>query len=120
MITVKITSDKMQQHDCHCFPAFKFLTLVHLKSFILTFCDVTYFKTCTVYLFVNFYYRQQMHNYLIKVHITTVSLCNIYTFTCFDTIVSSSGSLRPMPCYVTHIGYKLLDVDAIVSKYLEV
>ena len=32
-----------------------------------------------------------MRNYLIKVHNTTV-FCVIYTPTCFDTFVSSSGS----------------------------
>jgi len=32
----------------------------------------------TLYAF--FYYNQQMHNYLVTVYITTVSLCNLYSY----------------------------------------
>ena len=66
-----------------------------------------------------FYYNQQMYNCLIKVYIRTV-YCVINTATCFDTIVSSSDSLQPMPCYVTHIGYKLPNDEKIVSKYVTI
>ena len=31
-------------------------------------------------LFAIFYYIQQMHNYLIKLYITIISLCNLYFY----------------------------------------
>ena len=40
---------------------------------LLSLCYFTIF-TCILYYF---YYNQQMHSYLIKVYITTVSLCNL-------------------------------------------
>ena len=40
-----------------------------------------------------FYYDQQMHNYF----------TNYHTPTCFDTIVSSSGTLLSIPCQVTQV-----------------
>ena len=39
------------------------------------------------------YYDQQMHNYF----------TNYHTPTCFDTIVSSSGSMQSIPCQVTQV-----------------
>jgi len=48
-------------------------------------------NTCTVHLSLFFYYNQLMHNSLIKVYIKTV-FCVIYTPTCFDTFVLTSGS----------------------------
>jgi hypothetical protein len=45
-----------------------------------------------IFLLFNLYYDQQMHNYI----------TNYHTPTCFDTIVSSSGSLYLIPCQVTH------------------
>ena len=41
--------------------------------------------------FIIFYYDQQMHNYF----------TNYHTPTCFDTIMSSSGSLKSISCQVT-------------------
>jgi len=47
--------------------------------------------------FIILYYDQQMHNYLTSYH----------TPTCFDTIMSSSGSLYSIPCQVTQVPYIL-------------
>jgi len=43
--------------------------------------------------FIMLYYDQQMHNYF----------TNYHTPTCFDTFVSSSGSLQSVPCQVTQV-----------------
>ena len=43
--------------------------------------------------FVILYYNQQMHNYF----------TNYRTPTCFDTIVSYSGSLQSVTCQVTQV-----------------
>ena len=43
--------------------------------------------------FIILYYDQKMHNYF----------TNYHTPTCFDTIVSSSGSLKSIPCQVTQV-----------------
>ena len=43
--------------------------------------------------FVILYYQQQMHNYF----------TNYGTGTCFDTIMSPSGSLKSIPCQVTQV-----------------
>jgi hypothetical protein len=43
--------------------------------------------------FIILHYDQQMHNYF----------TNYNTPTCFDTIVSSSGSLQSIPCQVTQV-----------------
>ena len=48
------------------------------------------------------YYDQQMHNYFINYH----------TPTCFDTIVSSSGSSQSIPCQVTHVYFVLWPTNA--------
>jgi hypothetical protein len=91
-------------------------------------------------IFFILYYDQQMHN----------SLSNCHTPTCFDFIVSSSGSLKSIPCQVTQciwikpmwifliincktnsctrntcvtwqgIDYSLSEDDTIVSKYVGV
>jgi len=34
---------------------------------------------CRAY-FIIYYFNQQMHNYIIKVYITTVSLCNLHSY----------------------------------------
>ena len=54
--------------------------------------------TISVLIYSN-YYNQQMHNYIIKC-IPQQSLCVIYIPTCFDTFVSSSGSLQATPYLV--------------------
>ena len=41
-----------------------------------------------------------MHNYIITVFVTTVSLCSLHS-TCFDTFLSSSGSYNQ--CLATHV-----------------
>jgi len=43
--------------------------------------------------FISLYYDQQMHSYL----------TNYHTSTCFDTIVSFSGSSLLVPCQVTQV-----------------
>jgi len=43
--------------------------------------------------FIILYYDQQMHNYF----------TNYHTPTCFDTISSSSGSLKSITCQVTQV-----------------
>jgi len=43
--------------------------------------------------FIILYNDQQMHGYF----------TNYHTPTCFDTIVSSSGSLQSIPCQVTQV-----------------
>ena len=69
--------------------------ICYMKNQLRIFC----FNTCTVNL-LYFYYNQQMCNYLIKVvYIYIKRVFVIYTAaTCFDTFVSSSGILQPMPC----------------------
>ena len=49
---------------------------------------ILYFNTMYHASFIILYYDQQMHNYF----------TNYHTPTCFDTIVSSSGSLYLVPC----------------------
>ena len=66
--------------------------LVHKYSFIK-------------YLFI-LCYDQQMHNYFKYYH----------TPTCFDTIVSSSGSLQSIPCQVTQVFQKQLLVIQFTIK----
>ena len=53
------------------------------------------------------YYDQQMHNYF----------TNSHTPTCFDTIVSSSGSLYSIPCQVTQV-LKMQLYYQLYLKYL--
>jgi hypothetical protein len=43
--------------------------------------------------FIILYYDHQMHNYFTNNHTTT----------CFDTILSSSGSLQSIPCHITQV-----------------
>ena len=54
----------------------------HHSRFVIIYWTLFYFNACTVYLLI-LYSDQQMHNYF----------TNYHTPTCFDTIVSSSGSL---------------------------
>ena len=46
------------------------------------------------------YNDQQMHNYF----------TNYHTATCFDTIISSTGSLQSIPCQVTKVFQMQLSV----------
>ena len=56
--------------------------------------SVFYYNTSTLYFSLHIlYYDQQMHNYF----------TNYHTPTCFDTFVSSSGSLKSIPCQVTPV-----------------
>ena len=41
--------------------------------------DIFNFNTCTLHYYC-YYYNQQIHNYIITVYITTVSLCNLYSY----------------------------------------
>jgi len=50
--------------------------------------------------FIVLYYNHKMHNCIITVYITTICLCNLHC-TCFDTLLSSSGSYNQ--CLVTHV-----------------
>ena len=54
-------------------------------------------NSCYQFFFI-FFCNHQMHNCLIKVYISQQSLCVIFTPTCFNTFVSSSGSPQPIPC----------------------
>ena len=50
-----------------------------------------YFNTCTAHILLFCTMNQQIHNYF----------TNYHTPTCFDTIMSSSGSSQSVPCQVT-------------------
>ena len=56
------------------------------------------------------YYYQQMHKYF----------TNDHTPTCFDTIVSSSGSLLSIPCQVTQVFQMLLLVIQFKIKMFHI
>jgi hypothetical protein len=52
-----------------------------------------------------------MHNYIIKVYNTIISLCNLYWY----ILMSPSDSLQPMPCPVTYV-LQIAAVDYKVYK----
>jgi len=54
------------------------------------------------------YYDQQMHSYF----------TNYHTATCFDTVVSSSDSLKPILCQVTQVfQMQLLVIQFIIKMF---
>jgi len=58
--------------------------------------------------FIILYYHQQMHNYL----------TNYHTHTCFDTIVSSSGSLESIAYQVTQVfQIQMLVIQFIIKMF---
>jgi len=66
-------------------------------------------------------YNQQMHNYIIKVYITTVSLCNLYSymFRHFGVIIirhfTSNALLKLRTLNVEHMYFnKTLFVDPLM------
>ena len=62
-----------------------------------------YFNTMYRAAFIILYYHQQMHNYL----------TNYHTPTCFDTIVSSSGSLESIAYQFTQVFQIQMLVDCV-------
>jgi hypothetical protein len=63
-------------------------------------------------IFITFYYNQHAQWYYNSIYHNSL-ICVIYTPTCIDTLVSSSGSLQPKLCLVTYI----IQISA-VEKYL--
>ena len=60
--------------------------------------------------FIILYYDQETHNYF----------TNYHTATCFDTIVSSSGSLQSIPCQVTQLFLMQLLVIQFIIKMFQI
>ena len=58
-----------------------------------------------------FNHNQQMHNHIIKVYNTIISLCNLYWY----ILMSPSDSSQPMPCPVTYV-LQIAAVDNTVYK----
>ena len=81
-----------------------------LKPLKQNVCRCYFFNTMYRASFIILYYNQQMHNYF----------ANYHTPTCFDTVVSSSGSLYPIPCQVTQVFQMQLLVIQFTIKMFHV